>query len=55
MPYSSEHKAETRERIVGAARRLFNRHGYEQVSIDRVMSEARAITTRRRSGSSTRH
>lgn len=40
MPYSSEHKAQTRERIVGAARRLFNRHGFEQVSIDRVMSEA---------------
>lgn len=40
MPYSSEHKARTRERIVHAARRLFNRHGFEQVSIDRVMSEA---------------
>jgi AcrR family transcriptional regulator len=40
MPYSSEHKVQTRERIVGAARRLFNRHGFEQVSIDRVMSEA---------------
>jgi AcrR family transcriptional regulator len=40
MPYSSEHKAQTRERIVHAARRLFNRHGFEQVSIDRVMSEA---------------
>lgn len=40
MPYSSEHKAQTRERIVHVARRLFNRHGFEQVSIDRVMSEA---------------
>jgi len=40
MPYSSEHKARTRERIVNAARRLFNRHGFEQVSIDRVMLEA---------------
>lgn len=40
MPYSSEHKTQTRERIVGAARRLFNRHGYEQVSIERVMAEA---------------
>lgn len=40
MPYSSEHKAQTRERIVHAARRLFNRHGFEQVSIDRIMSEA---------------
>lgn len=40
MPYSPEHKARTRERIVHAARRLFNRHGFEQVSIDQVMSEA---------------
>ncbi len=40
MPYTSEHKAQTRERIVSAARRLFNRHGFEQVSIDRVMLEA---------------
>lgn len=40
MPYSSEHKAQTRERIVGAARRLFNRHGFEQVSIERVMLDA---------------
>lgn len=40
MPYSSEHKAQTRARIVGAARRLFNRHGFEQVSIDRIMLEA---------------
>jgi AcrR family transcriptional regulator len=40
MPYNSEHKAQIRERIVHAARRLFNRHGFEQVSIDQVMSEA---------------
>jgi TetR/AcrR family transcriptional regulator, transcriptional repressor for nem operon len=40
MPYSSEHKARTRARIVDSARRLFNRHGFEQVSIDRIMAEA---------------
>ncbi len=40
MPYSSAHKAQTRERIVHAARRLFNRHGFEQVSIDQVMAAA---------------
>jgi AcrR family transcriptional regulator len=40
MPYSSEHKAQTRARIVEAARRLFNRHGFEQVSIDRIMADA---------------
>jgi AcrR family transcriptional regulator len=40
MPYSSEHKAQTRARIVEAARKLFNRHGFEQVSIDRIMADA---------------
>lgn len=40
MPYSPEHKERTRARIVEAARRLFNRHGFEQVSIDRIMAEA---------------
>lgn len=40
MPYNSEHKAQTRTRIVESARKLFNRHGFEQVSIDRVMAEA---------------
>jgi AcrR family transcriptional regulator len=40
MPYSSEHKAATRARIVDSARRLFNRFGFEQVSIEQVMSEA---------------
>lgn len=40
MPYSREHKARTRERIVEAARVLFNRHGYDRVSIDAVMGEA---------------
>ncbi len=40
MPYSNDHKARTRARIVESARKLFNRHGFEQVSIDRIMSEA---------------
>jgi TetR/AcrR family transcriptional regulator, transcriptional repressor for nem operon len=40
MPYSSEHKAMTRNKIVESARRLFNRHGFEQVSIDQVMAGA---------------
>ena len=40
MPYSAQHKAKTRSRIVDAARRLFNRHGFEQVSIDQIMKEA---------------
>lgn len=40
MPYSSEHKQRTRSRIVECARILFNRHGFESVSIDMVMAEA---------------
>ena len=40
MPYSAEHKARTRERIVQSARRLFNRCGFEQVTIDQVMADA---------------
>jgi len=40
MPYRPEHKAETRARIVEAARRLFNRHGFQQVTIDQVMADA---------------
>ena len=40
MPYSSEHKQQTRARIVERARILFNRHGFENVSIDMVMAEA---------------
>jgi AcrR family transcriptional regulator len=40
MPYSPEHKARTRALIVESARKLFNRHGFEQVSIDRIMAEA---------------
>jgi AcrR family transcriptional regulator len=40
MPYNKEHKAQTRTRIVEAARRMFNRHGFEQVTIDQIMLEA---------------
>lgn len=41
MPYSPEHKQRTRARIVECARILFNRYGFESVSIDMVMAEAR--------------
>jgi len=37
MPYSAQHKQKTRERITEAGRVLFNRHGFEAVSIDMVM------------------
>ncbi len=40
MPYPAEHKERVRSRIVDSARRLFNRHGFEQVSIDQIMSGA---------------
>lgn len=40
MPYSAEHKAETRSRIVTCARRLFNRRGFTEVSIDEIMADA---------------
>lgn len=40
MPYSAAHKAETRRQIVETARILFNREGFAEVSIDRIMAEA---------------
>jgi len=40
MPYSTEHKAQTRARIVECARRMFNRHGFEAVSIEQIMASA---------------
>ncbi|TMB53902.1 MAG: TetR family transcriptional regulator [Deltaproteobacteria bacterium] len=40
MPYAREHKNKTRARIVDSARVLFNRHGFEAVSIDDVMKGA---------------
>jgi TetR/AcrR family transcriptional repressor of nem operon len=40
MPFSSEHRERVREKIVQSARRLFNRHGFNAVSIDDVMAEA---------------
>lgn len=41
MPYSAEHKQQTRAKIVECARILFNRHGYENVTINMVMEHAR--------------
>jgi AcrR family transcriptional regulator len=40
MPYRPEHKAKTRARIVEAARVLFNRDGFAEVTIDQVMAHA---------------
>lgn len=40
MPYAEGHRTETRKKIVSSARRLFNRHGFENVSVDLIMSGA---------------
>jgi TetR/AcrR family transcriptional regulator, transcriptional repressor for nem operon len=40
MPYAPEHRERTRTRIVRSAQRLFNRHGFQGVSIDRIMADA---------------
>ncbi|MEQ8441008.1 MAG: TetR/AcrR family transcriptional regulator [Alphaproteobacteria bacterium] len=40
MPYRPDHKENTRVRIVQAARRVMNRSGYSETSIDDVMAEA---------------
>lgn len=40
MPYTAEHKANTRRKIVKTARILFNHHGFANVTIDQVMSSA---------------
>jgi TetR/AcrR family transcriptional repressor of nem operon len=40
MPYPQGHRAQVRDRIVESARRLFNRSGFEAVSINSIMEEA---------------
>jgi len=40
MPYPAGHREEVRKRIVESARRLFNRHGFESVSVNAIMAEA---------------
>jgi AcrR family transcriptional regulator len=40
MPYPSGHAEKTRIRIVQSARRLFNRSGFENVSINQIMADA---------------
>jgi TetR/AcrR family transcriptional regulator, transcriptional repressor for nem operon len=40
MPYTPDHKHKTRARIVESARILFNRHGFENVTINMVMEAA---------------
>jgi len=40
MPYPSGHRDAVRTRIVASARRLFNRHGFDNVSLEQIMSGA---------------
>jgi TetR/AcrR family transcriptional repressor of nem operon len=40
MPYAEGHRDETRRRIVDSARRLFNRQGFDNVSLDGIMAGA---------------
>ena len=40
MPYPAGHRAETKKNIIDSARRLFNRYGFENVSISQIMAGA---------------
>src|SRR6202012_6241301 len=37
MPYPAGHRDEVRRKIVESARRLFNRHGFDNISVDQIM------------------
>jgi TetR/AcrR family transcriptional regulator, transcriptional repressor for nem operon len=40
MPYPAGHRAVTREKIVDSARKLFNQHGFDSVSVRQIMAAA---------------
>jgi AcrR family transcriptional regulator len=40
MPYPAGHRERVRERIVDSARLLFNRNGFDGVSVDAIMADA---------------
>ena len=40
MPYPAGHREQVRDKIVGSARRLFNRGGFDNVSIGSIMADA---------------
>ena len=40
MPYTATHRLQTRKRIIDSARKLFNRRGFENVSIGQIMAGA---------------
>jgi TetR/AcrR family transcriptional repressor of nem operon len=41
MPYPASHRVETKRKIIDSARRLFNRYGFENVSITQIMAGAK--------------
>ncbi len=40
MPYPAGHRATIKKSIIDSARRLFNRHGFESVSLNQIMAGA---------------
>lgn len=40
MPYPAGHRTETKRRIIDSARRLFNRRGFENVTLTQIMAGA---------------
>jgi TetR/AcrR family transcriptional regulator, transcriptional repressor for nem operon len=40
MPYPAGHRTEVKEKIIDSARRLFNRHGFDNVSVSQIMAGA---------------
>ena len=40
MPYPAGHRDEVRNQIIGSARKLFNRSGFDNVSVDQIMADA---------------
>jgi TetR/AcrR family transcriptional regulator, transcriptional repressor for nem operon len=40
MPYSAGHRAQVKKKIVQSARQLFNRRGFENVSLSQIMAGA---------------
>ncbi len=40
MPYPAGHRAAVKKNIIDSARKLFNRHGFESVSLNQVMAGA---------------
>jgi len=38
MPYPAGHRAKIKKDIIDSARKLFNRHGFESVSLNQIMA-----------------